>query len=1493
MTQISFTISNGGTGNTVYMPTEDPSVNQIVLLISSDTPLTLMAGTPVEEKKAGSATGALFYLNLKNLGLTAAELNGLDVTMEGWTTKVFADTQVVCLTPASDMPVAGGQILTATIGNFLASKAPSGATAQLWMNFYRAVPVSTGFLPFTYNNIVTLQAPPSGQLDLHDVIAVSLSNNSVVQSTSDYPQIANAFSLTFGPGPKPKEVKAGPKTVFTINFVYASDLYGYGALATVAEALKIKVATASDWGITDPPSGSGNPGWMLQPKDGDPILGTTSSVDFALSNIITTFQAGPTLMMISYSGVPGYQDGAFTRIIYKEAHVYIHSFKADINPVVLNKGEAKVDLSWTATGELLTLMPGKINVTGLSYYEATIRQSTLFTLIAQGRSQANYATSDLQIDIFPVINSIAATPQNIYRKDFPHDVLLDWSVNTSSEIALSTSISTKVQYFPANTTTGVNVKQPQMFTISPYSSGLPLLIERSMVVSAFDLAKQAVGMNASPQAVALSPTANICAVAQKGSDPIILLETITNAPYGNTISAGSKPVAMAFARDGKRFFVANAGDSSLSVFDITFSSANNNYVFTKVTDVALSGVPVAVAVSADGSAIFVTTNTDNRNPGVLDVVTSIDGTNYMVSNSVSFDDTIGNLAVLPSAAQVFVISPAAQTVYVVGYDSIHQTYQWVRSLAGFYPNDKPVDIAIAGQDSGALLIACSGSGSVYAVSKEAQTVAGKQKLKVGSNPTRVMVVEGGAYAYVANTGDKTLSLIACFKGAGLCSVLESGLDNGSAPTALTSSADGSVIYVGDADSNLTAWHVKTFTDDGALKSVELPTSVASSLQYAVSWHNFNATISNQGKKGTPGLSVYNRSTQTTSLVNASTSYLTFEFWPDEAQNIAIATQKDSNNLYILDTTRFTTVTSVPFSASATAKAIATTISPFGNMIFVLASDKNVYSLVAIACDIKQSLYRVVSTVTLFTQSAASAYSLAAVSDGSSAFVTASAAKKLYVVTGGPSGYRLSNTSYDFIYLPRAMNCAPDDTQLYIWMNQTGSSAFARFDIAAGVLENFALPNVTSFQFNGMTISPDGTRLYVTDSNFGGVRVFSTKAMQNVENVKFAKASFPLGVAIAPDGSGLYTANAFSDNMSIGNQLAADPMTSDIASNRASLSAGAAYAGIFLRDYIGQTPTSNSGSGWTFSPDIIPYGTQVLPNPAVLGEKANYNTEYAKDNIYDQLNNVYVRGLNTNAGVQKSRVYFYSVLASVCLVPGQWSPYGFSFGGELTNWLDITAAKQNDIAYSPSPMNWKPQAISPSTHYCLVAWVDNSAAPTPPKLYEWPVFRTWDDLGNFIKTHPNVAWRNINGISAPGQFMNAQAYVQGPSEGGDVTVGVRLEGIAEDGKGKIRFTLANSNGTISYNSPTQPINANTFSQTIPWPAEAPDPMLTYYYEPEGGKLKGGEKITPFAAFWPGSAFLKFLLLHAPEHLIELPPQEGSLAAPILMMLGTVKFVYTGK
>jgi hypothetical protein len=232
-----------------------------------------------------------------------------------------------------------------------------------------------------------------------------------------------------------------------------------------------------------------------------------------------------------------------------------------------------------------------------------------------------------------------------------------------------------------------------------------------------------------------------------------------------------------------------------------------------------------------------------------------------------------------------------------------------------------------------------------------------------------------------------------------------------------------------------------------------------------------------------------------------------------------------------------------------------------------------------------------------------------------------------------------------------------------------------------------------------------------------------------------------------------------------------------------------------------------------------------------------------------------------------------------------------FNQNLQNWLDVSAQNLNDIAFSPAPLSWKPDPSNP--HYCLVAWVDNSANPSPPNLSEWSNFKTWDDVGNFIISHPNMAWRNTNDVTVPGQFMNAQSLVIGPSQGGEVTVGVKMDNIPLDGNGTIQFTLINSNGTISYNSPVHKIDTNTFSQTINnWPANAPNPVLTYTYNPAGGKLQGQEKITTFVASWPSLALRRRLLLSAPESLIEVqrPGLSGSVQ---LMVLGSVRFTYVAK
>ena len=140
-------------------------MNDITLQISGDVALDVAAGTPVEESKAAGSTGTLFYLHLKNLELSPSELNGLAVTLDGWITKVYADTQTICLTPASDMQLIAGQVLTASIANFIAGKAPSGGGTALHEFLSRESRLAWRPAVHLQQRGRTVQPPPSGKLD--------------------------------------------------------------------------------------------------------------------------------------------------------------------------------------------------------------------------------------------------------------------------------------------------------------------------------------------------------------------------------------------------------------------------------------------------------------------------------------------------------------------------------------------------------------------------------------------------------------------------------------------------------------------------------------------------------------------------------------------------------------------------------------------------------------------------------------------------------------------------------------------------------------------------------------------------------------------------------------------------------------------------------------------------------------------------------------------------------------------------------------------------------------------------------------------------------------------------------------------------------------------------------------------------------------------------------------------------------------------------------
>ena len=65
---------------------------------------------------------------------------------------------------------------------------------------------------------------------------------------------------------------------------------------------------------------------------------------------------------------------------------------------------------------------------------------------------------------------------------------------------------------------------------------------------------------------------------------------------------------------------------------------------------------------------------------------------------------------------------------------------------------------------------------------------------------------------------------------------------------------------------------------------------------------------------------------------------------------------------------------------------------------------------------------------------------------------------------------------------------------------------------------------------GIAVSPDGTKVYVTNLGNNKVSVIDTATNTVITNVPVG--SIPIGVAVTPDGSKVYVANQNSNNVSV-------------------------------------------------------------------------------------------------------------------------------------------------------------------------------------------------------------------------------------------------------------------------------------------------------------------------------------------------------------------------
>jgi YVTN family beta-propeller protein len=276
----------------------------------------------------------------------------------------------------------------------------------------------------------------------------------------------------------------------------------------------------------------------------------------------------------------------------------------------------------------------------------------------------------------------------------------------------------------------------------------------------------------------------------------------------DTITVGSGAIGVVVSPDGTSLYVANQYDGTVSVIDIDLSSATYGDVVDTIStldDNGNPGNPFGVAVSSDGGRdrLYVTNSYPYTRTGmwvidigrtsplynrVIDVVSNneIKPSNGVAVTPVSADPAVPTRVYRANAAtndvSVFDTSPAGpdgsltnpyaiafspadasgdvRYAYVTNYNSSHvtvidtHTYAVVAEIEAGW-DLTGVAVSKAGPKKGYAYVA--NDDDTVAVIKPDFTV--EEVIDVGSSPYGVTVSADGAYVYVANKGDDSVSVI--------------------------------------------------------------------------------------------------------------------------------------------------------------------------------------------------------------------------------------------------------------------------------------------------------------------------------------------------------------------------------------------------------------------------------------------------------------------------------------------------------------------------------------------------------------------------------------------------------------------------------------------------------------------------------------------------------------------------------------------------------------
>ncbi|MFD6225403.1 IPT/TIG domain-containing protein [Streptomyces sp. NPDC060232] len=234
------------------------------------------------------------------------------------------------------------------------------------------------------------------------------------------------------------------------------------------------------------------------------------------------------------------------------------------------------------------------------------------------------------------------------------------------------------------------------------------------------------------------------------------------------VPVGTGPIGVAITPNGSFAYVANNGDSTVSVIDTA-----TNLVTATVT--GLNG-PIDVAITPNGNFAYVTNGSGNT-VSVIDT-----STNTITGLPITVGANPFEIDITPDGAFAYVANHGSGTVSVIDTSTNLST---ATITVGSLPNGVAVS-----PDGLTVYVTNSGSGTVSVIDTGTNLVTAT--VAVGSTPIGVAFTPDGNFAYVANNGSSTVSVIDTTTGPPSVVTTISGFGT---PAGVAVSPDGTRVFV--------------------------------------------------------------------------------------------------------------------------------------------------------------------------------------------------------------------------------------------------------------------------------------------------------------------------------------------------------------------------------------------------------------------------------------------------------------------------------------------------------------------------------------------------------------------------------------------------------------------------------------------------------------------------------------------------------------------------